>query len=116
MGEQINSIIDNLCERFGVTAQFLIPEIARYQIAVCGFGAFCGLVGIIVFIILARKSLRLARDAEDPESGWYAGFTISIALTLLFVLIFTLNLADVVGWATSPYGAMVNMLMRVLKK
>ena len=115
MDEQINAIINNLCDRFGVTVQFLIPEIAKYQIAVCGIGMLGGLIGMMFFIALSRKSLRNARDAEDPDSGWSAAMTVSIGMTFVCALVFAFNLADVVGWMASPYGAMVKMLLQTLK-
>lgn len=33
MSEEVNKIIDNLCEKLGTSARLLIPELARMHIA-----------------------------------------------------------------------------------
>ena len=54
MNEQINSIIDNLCEKFGTTAEFLLPEITRYELVTYGFKMLIALTMFIVYVPASR--------------------------------------------------------------
>ena len=61
----INSIIDNLCDKLGTTANKLIPEMAGYQIAKHSIWLVISLIFIGVCIGLAIKLLRMRKaDGE----------------------------------------------------
>lgn len=60
IGEQINNVINNLCQKFNITQEFLVPEMARLCIArawidavfCCIFLALC----IIGTVVSTKKS------------------------------------------------------------
>lgn len=61
----INSIIDNLCNKLGTTANKLIPEMASYQIAKHSIWMFVSLIFIGVAIGLTIKILRIHKDDQE---------------------------------------------------
>ena len=58
----INSIIDNLCNKLGTTANKLIPEMAGYQIAKHSIWLVISLIFIGVCIGLTIKLLRMRKE------------------------------------------------------
>ena len=60
MGEQVNVVVDHLCEKFGTQTEQLLSEIARLNIAELGFGVIVSVliavVCIAVIIYVFRKS------------------------------------------------------------
>ena len=62
---EINSVIDNLCNKLGTTANKLIPEMAGYQIAKHSIWLVISLIFIGVCIGLTIKLLRMRKaDGE----------------------------------------------------
>ena len=57
----INSVIDNLCDKLGTTANKLIPEMAGYQIAKDSIWLVISLIFIGVCIGLTIKLLRMRK-------------------------------------------------------
>lgn len=58
----INSIIDNLCNKLGTTANKLIPEMAGYQIAKHSIWLVISLIFIGVCVGLTIKLLRMRKE------------------------------------------------------
>lgn len=116
MDEKINAVINNLCEKFGTTAEFLLPEITRYELVAYGFKTLVSLTVFIIFLIFAKKSWKMAVDAQDNDSIWW-GVMMSCICIAGFILIFSLygNATEFVGWLASPYGALAHMVLKMLK-
>lgn len=60
-GNDINSIIDNLCDKLGTTANKLIPEMAGYQIAKHSIWLVVSLIFIGVAVGLTIKLLKMRK-------------------------------------------------------
>ena len=110
MDEKINAVINNLCEKFGTTTQFLVPEIAKYKIATDVVGIIFSTVLIIILVIIAVRSHRLMEYDDDFE----VPFFVSVFLALILVAILWVYVSNAVGWMVSPYGAVVQMITRRL--
>lgn len=110
MDEKINAVINNLCEKFGTTTQFLVPEIAKYEIATDVVGIIFSTVLIIILVIIAVRSHRVM----EYDDGYEVPFFVSIFFALIFVAILWVCVSDAVGWMVSPYGAVVQMITRRL--
>lgn len=119
MNDQINAIINNLCEKFGTTTQFLIPEIAKYEIAVNVATIVTVLVLDAICVVLAKKCYVAYGDSEkDPYNinGWQAGMLSCIVIVVIATIVFVPDaFISAIGWIASPYGAFVNILTRMLK-
>lgn len=111
MDEKINAVINNLCEKFGTTTQFLVPEIAKYEIATDVVGIIFSTVLIIILVIVAVRSHRVM----EYDDGYEVPFFVSVFLAFIFVAILWACVSDAVGWMVSPYGAVVQMITRRLR-
>ena len=54
MGTEINTIIENLCNKFGVTAEYLIPKVVQY----CETMSIVGICTMILMIIFSAVGIR----------------------------------------------------------
>lgn len=50
-GNQINEVINNICDKLGTTASNLVPMLARYKSATALFGVIACSILIVVFIV-----------------------------------------------------------------
>ena len=124
----INSIIDNLCSKFGTTAACLIPEMARYNIAMDMIVIVVSLLGLFFgYAIIKAGLLKYKTDMKQYEddknryckpdlfcdyiSYWGIGGFLGIIFTILLLV----NLCDCVGWMISPTAAFTTELLNVLK-
>ena len=110
MDEKINAVINNLCEKFGTTAEFLVPEIAKYEIATDVVWIIFSTVLIIILVIIAVRSHRVM----EYDDGYEVLFFVSVFLVFIFAAILCGCVSDAVGWMVSPYGAVVQMITRRL--
>lgn len=116
MSKEINEIINNLCEKLGTSAKFLIPELARMHIAQ---GIFSSLVSAVIFIICiyyARKAW--AYDHRDDNSMW-ENDSCWIILPMVvgmgsFVWLST-GVYELIGWITSPTAMAIKEIARMVK-
>lgn len=108
MSEEINAVIDKLCEKLGTTAQCLIPEMAKMGIAEAIVGIIFLVIILAVLIHLFPKSLK--RDDRECSS-W------SIALTVVMVadvIMLWCSVFDLVGWITSPTAKAVKEIINTV--
>ena len=59
---EVNSVIDNICNKLGTTLDVLIPEMAGYSIARWSIGLVLGSVFIIATIYCLIKILKMRND------------------------------------------------------
>ena len=111
MDEKINAVINNLCEKFGTTTQFLVPEIAKYEIATDVVGIIFSTVLIIILVIIVVRSHRVM----EYDDSYEVPFFLSVFLVFIFAVILWVYVSDAVGWMVSPYGAVVQMITRRLQ-
>ena len=126
----INSVIDNLCSKFGTTAACLIPEMARYNIAIDIIKIVSSLLGtFIAYKIFRVGYLQYKADInryEDdkeyrirhclPDLTDYTGYwVISGILWLLCVVCLLISLCDCVGWIASPTAAFTKELLSTFR-
>ena len=64
-GEEVNKVIDNLCDKLGTTANTLIPEMAGYQIAEHAIWLVISLIFIGMAITMVVKIIRMKKADEN---------------------------------------------------
>lgn len=52
-GTQINEVINNICEKLGVTANYIIPKVAEYKSVMSMFGIIVSRILVVIFVALA---------------------------------------------------------------
>lgn len=114
MSKEINEIINNLCEKLGTSAQYLIPELARKNIAE---DVFQIIVSVIAFAVLGYVTPKVWRYDHSPEDQWDERFWIIIPVILWFgfFVVFTTATYDLVGWLASPTAKAITQLTGMLK-
>ena len=102
MSEEINAVINNLCERLGTTATTLIPELARLRIAesvvMIVFGLLLLAFGVWLFPRAWKYDHR--EDKHWLDDSMYTIIPILIIVASVITLSsWSFNLA---GWLASP--------------
>lgn len=107
MSEEINAIINNMCDRLGTSAKLLIPELARLMIAEAVTMLVVSLLMVIVGIICIRKSFKTA----FADALTFIGMGVSIIGFILTVG----GICSLVGWLASPTAKAILEIIRMVK-
>ena len=100
--EEINAVIDNLCEKLGTTASKLLPEIAKMKTAesiVTTVIIAC--ITVLVTIFMAYSFKKNVAKQWDSET-WAGLFIVSCIAEFFVVVIFSRAIIDLTGWLASP--------------
>ena len=115
MAEQVNEVINSICEKLGVAANYLIPEMARMHIAQY---AVISVFMIIIIAVAVAIGVAIWKRANEDEYMDYdaiilylipASFVFLITGATLFNAVY--NLA---GWIASPTAMTVTELTKLL--
>lgn len=120
MSKEVEQIINTLCEKLGVAANILMPEMARYNITRLAFlTAIETLLTIVLIIIMAKIVKRILNDKYSTmEDVGCSLFIASIfpGLVLIFLVVSTvLNATDLIGWIVSPTASTVKEITSMIK-
>lgn len=108
MSEEINAVIDKLCEKLGTTAQCLIPEMAKLGIAEAAVGIIFSAIILAVLIYLFPKTLR--RDDKECSS-----WSVVLAVVMVVdVIALWCSVFDLAGWITSPTAKAVKEIINTV--
>lgn len=110
----MNDVINTLCERFGVTATYLIEEMSRYYIAKNGVAVFLSLITFIVCCILCVKYAKKYND-DDFEDFYLVSSLFTGFLSIVGIIIFLCTIDKFVGLLVSPTGATVDIIIQNFK-
>lgn len=113
----INSIIDNLCQIFGVTVDRLSTEMARMHIARLATQAGICIILIVICLVALTALLKKYGGTEklyeyldcDPFLFilfFGGGITMAVSLISLFLIV-----PDLVQWIASPFGSTVEVIL-----
>ena len=101
MGEEVNKVIDNICDKLGILASELIPEMGRMKAA--ELGSMCG---IAVLILLVAVTMLVIGMKKNNKEGYSETGDVLIILgellivaTLIALIIF---IPEFIGWLVSP--------------
>ena len=118
VSNEVNEIIDNIANKLGTTAEFLVPELAKCAIAeqtieliICGVFV---LSAIIAIIALYKKKKITNSYGELSDAGGLMIFIGIAGGVALFDLSYTaIKLA---GYMASPTGAVVKELIKEISE
>lgn len=110
MGEQI---IEKLCEKFGVTANYLVDELCRYyttmdKITIVVWGCILILTSLAIVVGCKKNWF------DDMLDSWKS---IVLFIVILFIgvsaiIFIPYAIADLVGWHLSPISKTIELLTR----
>ena len=120
MSKEVTEIINTLCEKLGVAASVLVPEMARYSIARL---AFLTVVQTILAVIMAVIVVKLVKWSVGNEDADYEDKALSVFLTCIFpglaMIILTgcaiSSATDLIGWIASPTASAVKEITSMIK-
>ena len=112
MSEEINKVIDKLCEKLGTSAQFLIPELAKLRIVNSAVTVLIGLFITIVGVYFLPKAWQY-----DHREDWSDTFWVVVPGSITFVgfVLLTTGIYDLAGWIASPTASAVLEIVSMLK-
>lgn len=121
MSEEVTKIIETLCQKLGVAASVLIPELVRYSIARL---TFCTIVDVIMTIIFTMGIIKIVKwkAGEDTLLDECDVFVVKIVACIIFAILLVVfgfsaisNGTDLVGWIASPTAAAVMKITSMIK-
>ena len=111
MGNEINEVINVLCERLGTTGQYLTTELAKMSIVE---NTICGVISLIIVIVsiyFLPKAWKYDKNNEE-DSFW---IIIPIVSITIFGCIFMVALSDTVGWIVSPTAKTISYIINIMR-
>ena len=114
MAEEINTIIDNLCAKFGTTLQNLIPEMARMNIAEdIVIIIICTIASIVMYKIFKKGWKCYKEDSYDKEEYIFM-ILCAIIVGIIFVIILSYSIVNLTGWIASPTAKTVQTVISMI--
>ena len=106
----MDEIIDKLCERFGVTADYLVSELAKQSITMDWIGIiFWGVLSIITTILCIVFKDRL-EDLFDFGTLWTLLIVIPIIIYVVTLVAIPCCVMDLISWYISPVAAAIKYI------
>lgn len=119
MSNEVTEIINTLCEKLGVAANVLVPEMARYYIARLVFLTLTETIIAIIVAIVFTKIMKwtLSADTDLGDRVFMIFFTNLIpGIFLIFLLVSAVSsAADLIGWVASPTASAVREITSLIK-
>ena len=120
MSKEVTEIINTLCEKLGVAASVLVPELAKYNIARL---AFLTLVQTILAVVMAVVVVKIVKWSLGNEDADWDDKALSVFLTCIIpglVMVFLTGCAissatDLIGWIASPTASAVKEITSMIK-
>ena len=100
MGYEVNEVINNICDKLGILASELIPEMGKMKTA--ELGVWLVMLGVMVLLSVVMFLLSVRADKYDDHE--FAGALVFFSGLLLVIAIIGLLLVlpNFMGWKASP--------------
>lgn len=116
MTEEVTKIINILCEKLGVASSYLIPELAKKNIAQDTVGTILCALALVVEIAFIRWIIKKSTD-EDGDvdfDGAYFCIISGIACVITFVAFCSIAI-NLSGWLASPTAMAIEKIIGMIK-
>ncbi len=116
----VNSVIQNLCDKFNVAASELVPKMQAYQMAMTKLGMWISGAFMVLFLIALIAyiaHLNYKRDHSDfvcSDEYQFAVF-IYVIVNIAPVIICIVNAVEYVGWKYAPEIKSMEYVMNMIK-
>lgn len=119
-------IIDQIASRLGVAAEYIIPELARMQIAKLIIAIVASIIALAVVCVAIRKIIKYIRSLNEDDNSWsedqdmiqfslillagvigFAGLFVALALYD--------GISELSGWIASPTAQSIEYVMKALR-
>lgn len=103
--------IEKLCEKFGVTANYLVEELCRYYATMDKIGIAFWITALILAIVVLVIGSKKEWFSLDSLRGVILCIVVG-AILGLGIIITPYIIIDLVGWHLSPISKTIELLMR----
>ena len=111
IGEQVNEVIDNLCQKIGSTQQMLVPEMARLCIARSWVDAvFCG-----VLFLLCSIGLIVSIKSYKEDDNWVIGIVVFSIVAFVFLFLLWASVSNAIQWQAAPTAKAVEYILNLVR-
>lgn len=118
MSEEVNAIINNLCDRLGTSAKLLIPELAKLRVVESTVMLAIFLLVLVVGMYFLPKAWKYDHREEDGyqydcnDSVW---FLFPAAITFVGAIGTMVYVFELAGWLASPTAKAIMEIIRMVK-
>ena len=113
MSNEINVIIEKLCEKLGTSAQFLIPELAKLNIAINIYTIIACIIAAVVLAALGMWGVKNRKDEFDTTHEIIA--IVAFVCCVIAVVLVIVAGCDLIGWFVSPEAMAFKQIIDTLK-
>ena len=115
MSREVNEIINNLCEKLGTSAKYLIPEMAKLNIAQDVFMVIFTAIMLALCAVMTVKAWKYDhRDGQDFfDDSCFTLLPFGIGAVMFFI--FLISMYDLIGWLSSPTAMAIKEIARTLR-
>ena len=106
----MDEIINKLCEKFGVTADYLVSELARQSITMDWIGIFFWSVLSIITTILCIAFKDKLEDLFDFDTLWTLLIVIPIIIYIVTLVAVPYCILDLISWHISPVASAIKYI------
>lgn len=116
----VNSVIQNLCDKFNVAASELVPRMQAYQLAMAKLGMWIS-GGFILLFLVGLIAYICYLNYERNNSGLVCSDIYPFAVFIWFlaniapVIICIINVVEYVGWKYAPEIKTMQYIMNMIK-
>ena len=120
MSKEITEIINTLCDKLGVAANILVPELAKYNIARLCFLTVVLTILAVIMIAVVVKIVKWSFGNEDAdwEDKAFSFFLTGIIPGVVMVILTCCAIAsatELIGWIASPTASAVKEITSMIK-
>ena len=104
--------VESLCDKFCVTAEYLVNELFRYNTTMDKIGlVFWSVICVlsILFLVLFFKKIK---EWYNADSWWfYITVVPSVVFIFISVVVIPYTIIDLFRWYTSPVGRAIEIII-----
>jgi len=117
MSEEVTKIIDALCDKLGVAATYLIPELAKKSIAQDVVSIVLCVIALTAITMFVQWIVKKNIDDDGVVDGENVFFLciFPVVLGLLVFGVFWSTLGDLAGWLASPTAMAIEKITGMIK-
>lgn len=115
IGEQINDVINNLCQKFNITQEFLVPEMARLCVARAWIDAVFCCIFLALCIVGTVISIKKSKMDDEYNYYWILGIIIFVFIGVLFLLGIWWNVSEAIQWQLAPTAKVIEYIITLIR-
>lgn len=113
MDSQINAVIENLCSKFDVSVEYLVPRMQAYKMAMCQFGFITAAVFVVAIGIVC--GWLISKAAKEYEESFIGAWIFTALMEAIPIMILLINIYDYIGWKYAPEIKMIEYVAQLVR-